>query len=227
MKSYTFGIVSEGPTDFQLMTSIIAKLVPGEHRYRLIQPDLSETPGLGAPSGVRHSNGWRGVLSWCEAATTGISIYELMEGTSIDVLIIQADAEIAREPELDCARPCPEAEDTVIVLEGIIREKLNIEAFDSRIICCIPSDNTEAWVLVALDDELMHHGADKFIECVHKPDEIVSKPPFNAIGRKAGKAKKRQSEYRDKCVPPVVEKWDYVRSHCHQAEKFHKSIVQL
>ncbi|OXS55809.1 hypothetical protein B1A99_21505 [Cohnella sp. CIP 111063] len=49
MRNYTFGIVSEGPTDFQMLTSIIAKLVPGEHRFRLIQPDLSETPGLGAP----------------------------------------------------------------------------------------------------------------------------------------------------------------------------------
>jgi len=203
------------------------KLKPGDHIFRPIQPALSETEGLGVKSNERHSNGWVGVLSWCASAVSGMSIEKFLDETKIDFLVIQLDAEVAFEPSINCARPCPDAEDTVLELEQIILSNLKEAAFSSRIICCVPSYNTEAWVLTGLDTDMLYHGNHKYIECEWKPDEIVSKPPFRAIKRKAGKAKKSQSEYRLKCVPVVLDRWDYIRQYCSQAEKFHQRIMQL
>lgn len=104
---------------------------------------------------------------------------------------------------------------------------MGIEKFDTRIICCIPSDNTEAWILTAFDEELTYHGADKQIECVHDPDDILSKDPHRLIRRKEGKPKKNQVLYRDKLIPKVVDRWDYIRTFCRQAEKLHQALLQL
>ncbi|WP_135556967.1 hypothetical protein [Paenibacillus cymbidii] len=227
MRPYTFGIVSEGPTDFDVITHIIMEVVPDNHTFLPIQPDLSETEGLGSGSNTRHSNGWRGVLSWCEASSADMTINDFLNAASIDILIIQVDADISRESEINCAKPCPQAEDTVIEIEKLIKQKLKINDFDDKIICCVPSDSTESWILTGLDDLMHYHGGTKFIECTQKPDDILSKLPFRAIRRKDGKAKKNQVEYREKCVPVVIEKWDYIRTFCSQAEKLHQRLLHL
>lgn len=222
MKDLTVGIVSEGPIDFDVLANIFIKIVPGKHRFLPIQPDLSETQGLGV---ARHSNGWKGVFSWCESYSG--KIYEFLNETQVEVLIIQIDADVARDHEINCARPCPHAEDTVVELENLIKQRLDIAGFDNKIICCIPSDNTEAWILTAFDDGLMYHGANKHIECVNDPDDIISKDPFKLLRRKNGKPKKNQILYRDKLIPKVIDKWDYIREFCSQAEKLHQALLKL
>ncbi|MCA0756484.1 hypothetical protein KP806_15625 [Paenibacillus sp. N4] len=225
MRPLTFGMVTEGPVDVEVLSHIILKVLPGKHRFLPIQPDLSETEGLGVK---KHSNGWKGVLTWCEASAEGDGILSYMDQTNVDVLIIQVDADIARDAEINCARPCPMAEDTVIEIEKLIKEKLKRENFHDRIICCIPSDNTEAWALVAFDNDRQYHGeANKHVECVHDPDDILSKPPFRLIRRKDGKPKKNVSLYREQLIPTIVERWDYIREYCSQAEKLHQRLLQL
>lgn len=56
MRDLTIGIVSEGPTDVELLQSLIEHIVPGNHRFLPIQPDLSESNNQG-----EHGAGWRGV----------------------------------------------------------------------------------------------------------------------------------------------------------------------
>jgi hypothetical protein len=223
MRPLTFGVVSEGPTDFNVIINIIMKVIPGEHRFLPLQPDMSETVGLGASKKL--SYGWQGVLTWCESYAG--RILDFMDDTKVDVLIIQIDADIAREPDINCSKPCPQAEDTVLEIENIIKRNLRIDEFDKRIICCVPSDNTEAWALTAFDENNLHHGNLKYIECVHDPDEVLSKPPFNLIRRKDGKPKKNQISYSERLIPTIVEKWDYIRTHCTQAEKLHQNLLQL
>lgn len=227
MKSYRFGIVSEGPTDFDVITHIIMKVIPGNHKFLPIQPDLSETKGLGGQVDTKHSNGWKGVFSWCEASSSIMSIYEFLSNSNIDILIVQVDADIARDAEVNCAKPCPQAEDTVIEIENIIKHKLNINSFDNNIICCVPSDSTEAWILTVLDSDKKYHGEKRYIECTREPDEILSKPPFRAIRRKEGKPKKNQVKYREELVPIIVQNWDYIRKYCTQAEKLHQNLLKL
>ncbi|MDO3408329.1 hypothetical protein QWJ34_00960 [Saccharibacillus sp. CPCC 101409] len=230
MNAYRIGVVSEGPTHFQVIAGIVNKIVPGSHIFLPIQPNLSETEGLGQKSSDRHSNGWKSVLSWCRSFSADLSsmgVNEFLQSLRIDILIIQLDADVSREPDIDCAKPCPEAESTVAELEYLIRNSLDIDHFGDRIICCIPSDNTEAWALTALDHAGNYHGDGKYIECVHKPDDILSKPPFKVIARKEGKPKKNQVKYSREVLPAILDNWDYVRSYCSQAEKLHDRLLHI
>ncbi|MCC3377592.1 hypothetical protein [Cohnella sp. REN36] len=202
MRDITFGLVTEGPTDFELITQLIQKIVPGEHRFLPLQPDLSATEGFGV-----HGGGWKGVFSWCEkfGADPGIFFYMNNMTPAIDVLIIHIDADISRDQEINCARPCPEAEATVIELENKLNLALNVQDLMGRIIFCIPSDNTEGWILAVFDSS-HHNPPSQYIECIQQPEYIISSPQYKLIKRKEGKPKKNQSTYREKLIPEVLQK---------------------
>lgn len=219
----TFGLVTEGPTDFEMITQLIQKIVPGEHRFLALQPDLSATEGFGVYGG-----GWKGVLSWCKEFGKSLGIFFFMDNMTpkIDVLIIHVDADIAREQEINCSRPCPHAEATVIELEKILKYTLDVQELMGRIIFCIPSDNMECWVLAAFDPS-HHNPPEQYIECIQHPEYIISNPKYKLIKRKDGKPKKTQSTYRNKLIPQVLNQWDNLRRICSQAEKFHQSLKQL
>lgn len=96
-------------------------------------------------------------------------------------------------------------------------------------ICCIPCDNTEAWILCAYDIETPHHMPPKLpLECVHKPDYIISDPgyhrPNRLLKRKDGRPKKNVANYRG-LIPQVLKQWEDVKSICHQAKAFEDALI--
>ena len=56
--SKVIGIVSEGPTDYLVLKTIIDKITGEENRYLHLQP---EADMMG-----RYGNGWKGVSKWCK-----------------------------------------------------------------------------------------------------------------------------------------------------------------
>lgn len=223
MSKMTIGLVTEGPRDFELISELIEKIIPGDHRYLPLQPNISATEGFGS-----HGAGWKGVISWCNSFNNGAGIFAYMDDplTKVDILIIHVDADIARESEVNCAKPCPDAQATVHELENMLKNALNISDLLNRILFCIPSDNTEAWILSAFSPA-HHNPPTNYIECIQKPDYIISTAPLNLLKRKDGKPKKVQATYRDTLIPKVLECWDNIRQICVQAENFHQKLRQL
>ena len=67
MRDLTVEIVAEGPRDIDLITALINKTVPGNHRFLTLQPEISETEGFGADCGFgSYGAGWKGVMKWCK-----------------------------------------------------------------------------------------------------------------------------------------------------------------
>ncbi|MGC5328987.1 hypothetical protein [Brevibacillus sp. SYSU BS000544] len=221
MRNLTFGIVSEGPTDFEMLSQLIQNILPGDHRFLPLQPDLSETEGFGA-----HGAGWKGVLSWCSSFDE-LNVLTYMSNVGIDVLIIHLDSDVSREPEINCAKSCPDADLTVIELEKKLSQLLNINQIPNNLIFCIPSDNTEAWILSAIDGENHHNPPFKYIECTHKPEYIIANKPYNLLKRKDGKPKKSQTVYRENLIPKVIESWESIKNSCFQAEKLNNRLLQI
>jgi hypothetical protein len=225
------GVVAEGPTEMMLFKALINKLIPGSHHYYELQPPVSATPGFGS-----HGAGWKGVRGWCEEI--GREFKELSHfirclNPPLDMLIIQLDTDVAREPEVNCMKPCPPIEETVVLLEKKLLEWIDEKTWSHKIIRCFPADNTEAWVLAAYDPQTAYHDPpDNPLECVEKPDMIISnqayKSPRRLLKRKKDsrgkkKPKKDQRTYRE-LIPTVLERWEDVKSICSQASRFEQQV---
>ena len=52
---------------------------------------------------------------------------------------------------MNCMKPCPPIEETVVLLEKKLLEWIDEKTWSHKIIRCFPADNTEAWVLAAYD----------------------------------------------------------------------------
>lgn len=224
MKNLTIGIVAEGPTDVILIEELVSLLLPGEHHFLLLQPDLSETPGFGV-----HGAGWKGVVAWCESIAKeygDISFYMQKAVPVMDLLIIHVDGDIAREVEIECACPCPPVEDTVYALEKKIIQWLGvIEDLPDGVICCVPTDNTETWILAAYDEQRIYHSPpERYLECLHDPELIICQKPFKLLKLKEGKPKKTQVKYREELIPKVIQKWSIVKEICTQAKRFEEKL---
>lgn len=66
------------------------------------------------------------------------------------------------------------------------------------------------------------------LECVHKPDYIISDPgyhrPNRLLKRKDGRPKKNVANYRG-LIPQVLKQWEDVKSICHQAKAFEDALI--
>ncbi|RKZ86986.1 MAG: hypothetical protein DRR19_14200 [Candidatus Parabeggiatoa sp. nov. 1] len=146
------------------------------------------------------------------------------------MLIIHVDADVAREDEINCAMPCPPAQDTCDALAQHVMTWLGNPVTDDKLVLCIPSDNTEAWILAAHDTQTPYHAPpDNPLECVQKPDMIISnqryKKPRRLLRRKEGKPKKTERDYQH-LIPKVLENWETIKNICPQAAKFEQELKE-
>ncbi|OAD19454.1 hypothetical protein THIOM_004909 [Candidatus Thiomargarita nelsonii] len=195
MKRLTIGLVAEGPTDSLLLGALIDMLLRGKHHYIEIQPKPSKTGAFG-----EYGGGWHGVRAWCQTlAKDSQKLKAHFE--PLDMLIIHIDADVARENEINCAMPCPPAQDTCEALAQQVMNWLGHSVTEDKLVLCIPADNTEAWILAAHDTQTTYHAPpDKPLECVQKPDMIISnqryKKPRRLLRTKEGKPKKTKRDYQ-------------------------------
>ena len=77
--SKIIGIVSEGPTDYLVLKTIIDKITKQENRYLHLQPE----PDMMS----QYGNGWKGVLKWCKETAPLDVIMDNIQ-PKIDIVVI-------------------------------------------------------------------------------------------------------------------------------------------
>lgn len=228
MRRLTIGMVAEGPTDILLLRALIDEFAKATDDcfenlpyYKILQPEESATTGFGDYGG-----GWRGVTRWCQNFIKSFPDEVLFKGPQLDLLIIHLDADVAREAEINCARPCPPAQETCEALGQKIITWLGISNM-AKLVLGIPADNLEAWVLAAYDPQTFYHQPPAMpLECVPKPDLIISNQSYKPrplLKRKEGKPKKSKREYEN-LIPVVLTHWTEVKNLCPQAAKFEQEV---
>ncbi len=173
--SKIIGIVSEGPTDYLVLKTIIDKITKQENRYLHLQPE--------ADMMSRYGNGWKGVLKWCKDTAPLELIMDNIQ-PRIDIVVIQMDGDVIRkEKEVHCqcasticnikgttfplycekatARKCPieipcknhsyEISDMIHHGTYVLNETITVSN-RNRIIITIPCDSTDSWIVAAYDD---------------------------------------------------------------------------
>lgn len=239
--SKVIGIVSEGPTDYLVLKSVIDKITGEENRYLALQP---EADMMG-----RYGNGWKGVWKWCKETAPLDVIMDSIQ-PRIDIIVIQMDGDVIRkEKEVHCqcvSTECTEKGKVFPlycenVVEGMcpieipcsshadgIEETINhgkqvldgvMNILDkSRIIITIPCDSTDAWIVAAYDDF-------ENVEKIEDPwKSVIAKRKYYHDVRVRGD-KKSINTYSI-FVEHLVDNWNLVKEKCRSAKLLEQEIVK-
>ncbi len=202
------GIVTEGTSDFLVLSAIVESILPGTETMAL-WPD---TAASGRPFG------WRGVKSWCEEH--GNRLETLMRGVpgrEIDLLIVHVDCSMA--DKVGARMPCPPARDTSDGLRSVILDAWIGRAGLAWIVTTTPSLTTDTWAIAALEPEYRPDGE---LECdLGVEAELVRR---KRLRRKGGRVAKPGTAYRS-LSGEVTASLDRVRSRCPEAERFCREVM--
>lgn len=237
--SKVIGIVSEGPTDYLVLKTVIDRITGEENRYLPLQP---EADMMG-----RYGNGWKGVWKWCKETAPLDTILDSIQ-PRIDLVVVQMDGDVVRKEKevhcqcmstaceekgkefpLYCERaiagicsvviPCEshlyEIEDVIAHGKQVLDETINLRD-KSRMIITIPCDSTDAWIAAAYDDL-------ENIEKIEDPwRNIIAKRKYYHDVRVRGD-KKSISTYSI-LVEQLADKWDLVTQKCCSAKLLEQEI---
>jgi len=214
-------LVCEGDTDVAVLSALAEALTPGDVIVDCVQPERPlDQPARYGELG----SGWEGVRRWCERQRQRFGgLPAAMDEPPLAgsrALVVHVDADIADHPDVNCSRPCPPASDTADALrEFVLREWCAEERLPARVVLCVPSKSTEAWVLVALypDDRL----ARPDIECRPEPETLLKQRPERLVS--GPENRKNTAAYRA-AAPRVAESWPRVGAICTQAERFDREL---
>jgi hypothetical protein len=194
-------IAAEGPTDVIVVGSILRSVL-GNRPFVLTQLQPEGSVAFGTRGG-----GWGGVYKWCKASAQrglGRMSQDALVFANFDALVLHVDADVAScayeeaniVPEesdlsLPCEEPCPPPAASVDRLRNVILSWCGETAVPSRTTLCVPSKNTEAWVLamVVPQDPLVTSGT---LECNPDPAGRFSQQ------KAAVRFKKAQRDYKDR-----------------------------
>lgn len=201
----SFAVVAEGPTDAIIIEAAIRAILPGRSfTLTMLQPEGSIAFG-------QFGGGWRGVYGWChQSARRGGGklsgdglLFERFDG-----LILHVDADVAAatyasaniEPtagdgSLPCAGQCPPATELCDAMRAVLLSWGSESECPPRVVLCVPSKSTEAWVVSALlpDDAPVRDNVVAF-ECFGDPASRLPLQP------KSLRFAKSQRDYRDRAV---------------------------
>jgi hypothetical protein len=220
--------VVEGPTDRIVLEAVLRKLIPGDHSFRPIQPEVT----FG-----EMGTGWKGVRRWCRQTwqregTTLEAIFSGATGPAPDLLVIHVDASIAAgadlqdaldEPVGDVVQPCPPAAATVDRLRQVILHWLHRADLPQAVILVIPAQDMESWTFAALfpadplcersDYECIRRGA-------HHPGYKLTLRAYGNLLSRSGRAIKKSERRYQAAMPQLAAGWDAACRICSQAQRF-------
>ena len=202
-------VACEGITDYTVIQAAADALVD-EYVPVLLQPETTAAGGLGAYGG-----GWKGVRAWCEQVRAQGGIGTLAEEDAI--VVVHLDADVADEPEIDCAQPCPPPTATTDALAAHALNWLGETAMPTQTLFCLPSKCTEAWILAGLfpDNAIVAAG----IECRPAPEALLvpKRPKF--IAKKGDRHRKLPAAYTAQRAA-ITAAWPAIERQCTQAKAF-------
>jgi hypothetical protein len=220
-------LVCEGTTDRIVIEAAISSLVGlSEFVLTQLQPEGSLTFG---PTGT----GWGGVYHWCRLAVEqgGGSVRQNSSLDRFDILILHLDGDVANNTyesasiqtvimDLPFVRPCPPPSTTTDHLREVVLRWLGEAATPPKFVLCIPSKNTEAWLLGILypTDAIVLSGN---LECYATPEIVLSTKPADhrLVRMKNGRARKQVGSYRSR-VDEIKSSWPSLRNLCTEADRF-------
>ncbi len=226
------GFVVEGPTDFVVLESVVAKLLDGrDYEPVAVQPLLSDA--FAATTG----GGWTSIYLWCRQMVeqAGGAAHTNPLFGSHDLLVMQIDADVAGKSygddgriynppsDLPFSRTCPPARDTTDRLREVVIGWLKEVALPPQMVLCTPSKSLETWVLVALFPK-NRLAASANVECRLNPEDQLQAQPL--AHRLVHSGKKDVAKYRDRATD-IAAAWDLVRKRCTEAERFTQEFVAV
>ncbi|MBL9143837.1 MAG: hypothetical protein JNM99_09150 [Verrucomicrobiaceae bacterium] len=187
-------LVAEGPTDAVVIEAALRSML-GVRPFVLKRLFPEDSAAFG-PMGT----GWVGVYKWCHAkARDGggkLSGNQMIFGAgNYDLLLLHLDGDVAgydyadgslvplpTDGALPCAKACPPPADTTNELRKVLLSWCGEAATPPKTVVCMPSKNTEAWVVASLfpNDQAMTQG----IECYGNPESRLGQQPAAARVRK-------------------------------------------
>ena len=204
------GVVTEGKRDFPIFEAVVKKLCPAVEDVLLVHPPID---GLSAD----RTSGWTGVRRWCQRYGPRLDRFLQDYGDPLDLLVIQMDASVASNPEINLEQPCPPASDTTNALRNLVVGWIGAQVPDG-VIVVVPSKTSDAWVCAALV------GGDELLECDPEPLERLADVGglgFRLKRTSDGKVKKPSSRQFDiHLAPKVADGFGRVRDICGEAEWF-------
>lgn len=239
--SKVIGIVSEGPTDYLVLKSVIDKITGEENKYLALQP---EADMMG-----RYGNGWKGVWKWCKETAPLDVIMDSIQ-PRIDIVVIQMDGDVFRKEkevhcqcvsteciekgkvfplycenvvegmcpiEIPCISHADGIEETINHGKRVLDETINV-LDKSRIIIAIPCDSTDAWIVAAYDDF-------ENVEKIEDPwRSVIAKRKYYHDVRVRGD-KKSINTYSI-FVEHLVDNWNLVTEKCRSAKLLEQEIAR-
>jgi hypothetical protein len=209
------GVVTEGKRDYPILAAVIEELCPEAEDVQLIHPPGDQL-SVSRLDDVK-ATGWTGVRRWCQRYGPRLTRFMRDYGEPLGLLVIQVDASIAHNPEINLERPCPPATDTTDALRDLIVQWVGGQ-LPSNVILAVPSKATDAWVCAALV------GGDDLLECDPEPLERLANAGnlgFRLKRTPDGKIRKPTArQYDIHLAPQVSARLDQVRGICGEAERF-------
>lgn len=197
--------VTEGPTDQIVIEGLIAQWLGTEDFIpRHIQPPTSAyVEGLD----TNLSEGWKGVLAWCEGRRADGPAGRDEAIKLADCLIVHTDADVATDADFKTppfTGPCPPAANAADWVRNHLAGLLGGSTL-SNVVFCVPAQDIEAWVLCALHPDVADQNMP--IECRGDPGALlVQRTPHRLVRRKEGRLKKETAKYQAS-LPLIVRGW--------------------
>ena len=193
-------LVAEGPTDRIVIESALRAML-ANRPFILVQLQPEGSIAFGNFGG-----GWGGVYRWCkQSSRRGSGRLSSDRLLQFDLLIVHVDADVAAAnygdanvtPDTDdlglpCELPCPPASDTTNALRHVVCSWMGETSIPERVILCVPSKNTEAWVVAMLFPTDPAIVAELDFECLENPSA--------RLGQQSGRnrLRKAQRDYLDR-----------------------------
>ncbi|WP_096703649.1 hypothetical protein [Magnetospirillum sp. 15-1] len=215
-------IVAEGPTDQVVIEAALKAILNRPFIPTPLQPE-STRPDMGG--------GWGGVLKWClefRRSFGSVARDPLLD--QFDMVIIHVDADVAGKsyadygpnlellavkealPPLPCQQPCPPPAASVMALRTVLMGWLGMANLDGKMVFCIPSKATEAWLASAVRPAVTPE-----MECDLSLETKLKMLP------KALRIRKSVPEYQ-KHAAAIRSGWNHVVARCTQAEQFQQDV---
>lgn len=209
-------IVCEGPTDYDLIKAILTHINP-DLVVTLIQPEADGLHGNAGP----HGGGWKGVRGWCHTIRDHGGLSTSGALANVQALILHVDADIATDPEINCAQKCPPAQPTTTALGALICAQWLGETPPKKLILCIPAQSTELWIWAALFPSELQQQVNP--ECMPEPAAKLTHRDGKFVQRKDGSYKKNRKGYQN-AGPQIALAWDQVTATIPEARRFDQSL---
>jgi hypothetical protein len=223
---YRVHVVCEGPTDMVVVEAALETHLE-DFVSQQIQPEQSLFGGDQGPLG----GGWKGVRSWCGQIREQGGLKASGALANADLLVVHLDADVADDDEVACACPCPPPSATVDALQEVVLSWLGEDEILPKVVFCMPSKSTEAWILAGLHPEdgavVPCHpppGDDwTCLECRPEPAARLVGKPGKLVRRKQGQLKKSRVAYKN-VAEDLVRVWPQILELCTQAKRFDKAL---